>query len=85
MEAIQVTYKGPPRAARLFVSYLEAEGATVEWEPPYEQRDLGSVAVGYTAGMLVWGTVEAIKAARAKLRERQPDAEVDWREGDAYR
>ena len=65
--------------------YLEAEGAEVDWEPPYEQRGASEVVQAAVVTLTVYGTRAMIEAARSRFRERWPKAEIDWREDDAYR
>ena len=85
MDTIEVTYEGSPELVGQFVRYLEAEGAEVEWEPPYEQRGASEVVQAAVVTMTVYGTRAMIEAARSRFRERWPKAEIDWREDDAYR
>ena len=85
MEPVEVTYKGPPGLASRFVSYLESEGAEVDWEPPYEQRGASEIVSTVVVTLTVYGTRAMIEAARSRFHERWPKSEIDWREGDAYR
>lgn len=84
-EPVQMTYHGSPAYAGQFASALEAEGVRVDWVRPTEERGLGDAATNVAVILTAWGAKEAIKAGVAKFRERNPNAEIDWREDDAFR
>jgi hypothetical protein len=78
-------YRGSPRFASQLVQMLEEEGVTVRWQPPIERKSLEDAATQVVVTIVAAGGTAAIRAAVNKFRERHPEAEVDWREGDAYR
>jgi len=61
------TYRGDPAAVSLLVQMLREAGATVEWEPPTQQRGIGEMVQEVVVGIVATGSVEAIKAAIAKF------------------
>jgi hypothetical protein len=83
----RVTYRGNPAFASMLVQMLETEGATVEWERPQEQRDIGGIAQEVIVNMVTAGNLWAIKVAVDKFRKHMHGTatatiEDDEQEGD---
>jgi len=71
----------------MLVQMLEIEGATVEWERPQEQRDIGGIAQEVVVNMVTAGNLWAIKVAVDKFRKHMHGTatatiEDDEQEGD---
>jgi len=61
---------------------LEDEGIHVDWEPPYERRNLEGVAETIVLSLVASGAYDGIKAAVAKFRKWAPRTEVIIEGGD---
>ena len=59
--------------ASMLVQMLEQEGATVEWERPFEQRGMAEMAQEVIANMVAAGNLVAIKVAVDKFRKHMRD------------
>jgi len=75
-------YRGDAAFAAALVQMLEAEGLTVSWTPPGEQRSAGEHALAVVdltiSGVAGAAIIAAAKAASAKFKTRFPGrAEVD--------
>lgn len=64
----KITYRGP--AAYASMQMLKEDGATVEWEPPKEERGLGEMAQEVVVTLVASGTLAGIKAALERFQQR---------------
>lgn len=92
---MQVTYTGGPRGLALLVANFEAEGLTVNYEPPMEERggatQLAVQVVIYVAetfadnaknAAATGAILVAVKKAIAKAKDRLPGLDAEVNEDD---
>lgn len=92
---MQLRYQDGPRGLHTLVTELEAQGLTVEYEPPMEQRSANGemvvrvlihVAHGLSSNaedaVYTAGLLTLVKKAIGKARERFPDLKVEIEEED---
>lgn len=87
---IVVRYSGPTRGLYTLVKELSAEGLSVEYEPPQEQRGVGQdivhvlIQVGSDAeaGLIGAGALAAVQRIAQAFRERHPQIEADVDPGE---
>jgi hypothetical protein len=87
-ETHRIVYRGGAPGALMLARMLRAEGVTVDWEPPEEQRGGGlDFARDVAVEMVAAGGIAAISAVIAKFRDRtngRGDATIeDDGEGDS--
>ena len=71
-ETRTITYEGDPARAGALVQMLEQQGVKVEWEPPQEERSLGTDVGAVALSLVASGLYDAIKTGVTRLRERFP-------------
>jgi hypothetical protein len=72
-ERHEFTYRGSPALASLFVQMLTDQGATVEWEPPYEERGAGTFITAAVVGGVVGNAAyDLVKMTAKRFLARFP-------------
>jgi hypothetical protein len=64
-----ITYRGPAPFVSLLAQMLEEEGASVEWEPPIEERGAGEMAQDIVSQLIATGAAAGIAEAIRRFRE----------------
>jgi len=66
----RITYTGSAPLASLVAQTLTNAGLDVSWDPPYERRDVQTMAEAVAVYYFCKGTDAAVKAAVQAVRER---------------
>jgi hypothetical protein len=79
-----ITYRGPAPFVSLLAQMLEDEGASVEWEPPIEERGAAEMAQDVVSQLIATGAAAGIAAALRRFREwTKGKADVTEEDDDA--
>jgi hypothetical protein len=80
----KITYRGPAAFVSLLAQMLEDEGASVEWEPPIEERGAAEMAQDVVSQLIAYGAAAGITEAVRRFREwTKGKADVTEEDDDA--